>query len=47
MTINVSDGRLEVKEGNLYWRYVAVADDNEDGSRPILLFMHAGFVEIC
>ena len=44
MTMKVTDGQLAVKEGSLYWRYVAV-DDGDDGSRPILLFMHAGVTD--
>ncbi len=45
MTINVSDGHLQLAEGSLYWRYLAV-DNDEDDPRPVLLFMHAGVTDL-
>ncbi len=44
MTANLTQGSLQVREGSLSWRYAAV-DDGEDGTRPVLLFMHAGVTD--
>jgi hypothetical protein len=44
MTIEVKEGLLQVDEGNIFWRYVAV-DEAEENGRPILAFMHAGVTD--
>lgn len=44
MTIDVKEGQLLVDEGSIFWRYIAV-DDEEDGGRPVVVFMHAGVTD--
>jgi pimeloyl-ACP methyl ester carboxylesterase len=44
MSVNLTEGLLPVREGNIAWRYAAV-DDDEKEKRPILIFMHAGVTD--
>ena len=40
----ISDGYVEVNEGQIYWKYSIAADENTE-SRPVLLFIHAGVAD--
>ena len=40
----VSDGFVEVSEGQMYWKFSITADENSE-SRPVLVFIHAGVAD--
>lgn len=41
---HVSEGYVEVNEGQIYWKYSIAADETTE-SRPVLLFIHAGIAD--